>query len=492
MYKNKGDAMKRFLFLILPGMAISLVLLSAACCTKPEKGAIRGKVILVNDSSNATQDAADYSGATIALYHTVVLDTTMFRLNSEYPQIGVSISQETAFDHRLQAPLATTESAADGSFSFGDVEEGSYNMVVFKEQWGIRYLYSIVVGQQEVDTGNIALYPEVILPATITGSYIFKSDHCYLAQGDVSLIGNVQIEARAQMHIAPGYRMKFYGLVSTPNELQDTELWKVSTASSLYSTAGEGVNADARYFSVEFYANSSQIMGGYCRYGSTGVTLLGSGIGLSQSLIRDCGNGVSVRSGDNVLSYLSILDIDQTGINASFNTSEEFDLTSSIIMNTHTGIRIYTGGTYNVSNCYFFGCWDAIIPSICTGSITHNAFDQNTADITQESVQIPTDIAYNNFHHSKAWGIRPSKYAVINNNNFYTTGSYYIYIRGGGTYNSIVLADIDATMNYWGVSDIDTFIMDGNDNASYPDDPCAFYVHYLPKRNSRVPDAGIQ
>ena len=85
-----------FVFCIL----LSFTLFSCSTSTKPETGSLSGKVILVNDTGDPALDPVDYSGITVALYNLAYLDTTIVRINNQYPQIGVHINQETEFDHR--------------------------------------------------------------------------------------------------------------------------------------------------------------------------------------------------------------------------------------------------------------------------------------------------------------------------------------------------------------------------------------------------------
>jgi hypothetical protein len=58
--------------------------------------------------------------------------------------------------------------------------------------------------------------------------------------------------------------------------------------------------------------------------------------------------------------------------------------------------------------------------------------------------------------------------------------------------NSLVNGDLDATNNYWAVADVNAYILDGTDNPDYPDSPCPYFVIFIPKRASPVPEAGIQ
>jgi hypothetical protein len=55
------------------------------------------------------EDTTDFSGVKVSLYKPVELDTALVRINQEYPNIGVQISQETEFNHRRHEPLHTTQ-----------------------------------------------------------------------------------------------------------------------------------------------------------------------------------------------------------------------------------------------------------------------------------------------------------------------------------------------------------------------------------------------
>ena len=91
----------------------------------------------------------DFSGVTVALYKTAVLDTTLVRINQQYPQIGVQITQETEFDHRNYKPLKVTTTDSIGKFSFPSLTPGDYNLVIWKNEWGIRYICSVKAIENE-------------------------------------------------------------------------------------------------------------------------------------------------------------------------------------------------------------------------------------------------------------------------------------------------------------------------------------------------------
>lgn len=99
----------RFIMII----CLLLPLLILTSCIKPKTTSLSGTVLLENDTGDANLDPVDHAGVTIALYQPAQLDTTLTRINNEYPTTGVLISQETEFDHRLATPLKTALSGAD-------------------------------------------------------------------------------------------------------------------------------------------------------------------------------------------------------------------------------------------------------------------------------------------------------------------------------------------------------------------------------------------
>ncbi|MFC2088720.1 hypothetical protein ACFLSX_03885, partial [Calditrichota bacterium] len=69
----------------------------------------------------------DHSGVKVSLYKPVELDTALVRINQQYPNIGVQISQETEFDHREHTPSYSTTSNANGVWKIENVTPGTYN-----------------------------------------------------------------------------------------------------------------------------------------------------------------------------------------------------------------------------------------------------------------------------------------------------------------------------------------------------------------------------
>ncbi len=125
-----------------------LILTIFSCNTSTEvpKGSLTGTVSLEGQS--------DFSGITVAIYDLAELDPEIVGINSQYPNIGIKITQHTEFDHRLQSPIKSPETDIDGSFELTKIPTGKYNLVAMKSDFGFKYLYEI-----EIEEGDNELTP---------------------------------------------------------------------------------------------------------------------------------------------------------------------------------------------------------------------------------------------------------------------------------------------------------------------------------------------
>lgn len=469
-----------------------VILTSCNSSTQPHNGSIKGDVVLVNDSGNSDRDPVDYSGVTVAVYELADLDTTLVRIQAEYPQIGIPASQVTEFDHRNQSPVKTLLTGADGHFSLEKLPAGHYNVVFIKEDWGIRYLYQIIVSEGEVnDLGIIDLYPVLALGSAVENDITFKSDHHYTIFQDTNVLGSATLEPRVTISIAKSCNLRFYGAITTFENSDPTELWKINSAEDIFTWEGSAVEPSDYYASVVFYNNSTDIKNGIFKHAGISIALFGSNSHLKNVLLDQVNSGLSINQSTTILENITIANGLSTGVQIT-NVSQPVQITNCVFYKLSDAINIYTDGGYNISNSYFARNEFAIRPDRCIGTITHNAFERNDYDIFQFQVTTETEIAYNNFFYSNIWSVFPRKTAAIHNNNFFRTDGYFVWIRATSVPYSYVLHDINATNNYWAVNDIDQFIQDANDDADYPNQPCPHYVIYLPKLSAKVLTAGIQ
>jgi len=177
--------MKLRVRLIVCIVIIAIFLCSCDSGTKTQKGIISGVIIL--------EGQTDYFGITVMLYSADIVPEKLKEINNQYPQIAFPIKDKHIFDHRERAPLFTVVTNNNGFFSFPEVVYGKYIITYLKEGWGYNYLFDIELNAQEISVNNIqeadlTLYPEIIVPATIEGNYIFLQNHCYVVDNDVTAL----------------------------------------------------------------------------------------------------------------------------------------------------------------------------------------------------------------------------------------------------------------------------------------------------------------
>lgn len=494
-FNNKKSYRAPCVILIM--FALASLLIYGCDCTQPQTGTVSGIVTLSNESGNPENDPADFAGVTIALYEPAQLDSTIARINSEHPNIGVIISQETEFDHRESTPVAQAISAADGSYLLPEVEPGTYNLVFLKDGWGFSYQYGIqvVAGEDNSDNDSV-LYATAAIPATVLEPFTFASDRVYFITESTNFIQGVTLMPRATICIAAGVAVRFHGAVATPEATSFNVAWKFLAARDIYSATTTEVAPEDYFGALMFYQNGLEISNGIIRQINAGVSFQSSFSTISNLLITDCGCGLIMPQGNAAINHVVIAnsyDVSSAGIDIQSGSASSSEIRNSIIVYMYEGITLETLGTYTIDNCYLQGNWHAIALGYSGGDITHNAFNANGFDFMQYSVDTPTEVSYNNFFRSTYLAVRPWFVAMINNNNFYRTEGYFVSIRNEALFNNTSVRDnIDATNNYWAVSNIDAYIADATDNPQNPGEECPYYVIYNPKRSSPVPTAGIQ
>ncbi len=474
---------------------ILLATLGCTSCTKPNTGSITGRMVLVNDSGNAANDPVDFSGVTLALYELAEFDTTMVRLNAEYPQIGVLISQETEFDHRKANPTKISYSAADGSFSMPEIDPGRYNLVIFKPGWGIRYRYQLeVTAGGENDQGDIVLFPETEYGQYVASDQVFQTGHTYLISQSTTFNCNICLEAGALVLIGQGYGATILGNVHTEDAEEGDEPWKILTASQMYSTSAQTLGLADYFGSLAFDGSQTLLRGGVIRQFTNTINFRSGTSEIDHVIFSQFEDGVLTQQGNASFSNLVFSQGNETALNIHTTFTGEIPISNCIFTDVRKGATINSLGTFTVDNCYFNRTFYGVAPYGTTGSVTHCCFDQNFNDIPMNGVITPMQIEHNNFYLSIILSIIPSSQPLIRNNNFFRTEGYFIKLRQDGAPPEYAhgYGNVNARENYWAVSDVDEFILDATDNDMYPNQPCAYYVFWSPRRGSRVPDAGIQ
>ncbi len=492
-YISGNTVLKTHSWIILSLIVLIFAFLCNSCSTKANKGTIFGTVTLFNDIPDYyIENPMDFSGVTVALYKTAVLDTTLVRINQQYPQIGVQITQETEFDHRNYKPLKVTTTDAIGKFSFPSLSSGDYNLVIWKNEWGIRYICSVkAIEKENNNIGNIELYSSTTYNSTIVSEpTIFKSDHSYFILTDVNFTSSVEFQPRAQIFINPGCMVKFYGAVTTPEFTSSRDMWKITSSKEIYSTSPVTMDFDSYYSAVNFYGDEINLRSGFVRYGSNGLATINiNSTNINYMVLRDCGVAMTINEGNLNAGYVVCFNCNGNGILYTSNIGENFSVTieKCIIYNSEKGISVEKAANYNINNCYFNNNYYAIYIRDCNGYIENNEFDLSYYHIYYHKNCSHNEIHYNNYYNAIIGLSLKGSINNINNNNFYRAGIYYIYILHPSLSYSLVSADVNATNNYWAVEDVDHYLADAED-----DPRCPYHIIYLPKLSAPVNKAGIQ
>jgi hypothetical protein len=129
----------------------------------------------------------DHSGVTVALYNLVELDTAVVRLQKEFPFVGIPISQQTEFDHRLTEPIYQTRTARDGSYRIDNIKGGSYNLVALKDGFGWKYLFDIEIAKEKTTAPEIQLYAEKEISGNLNSYQVWEENHHYIIKSDATV-----------------------------------------------------------------------------------------------------------------------------------------------------------------------------------------------------------------------------------------------------------------------------------------------------------------
>lgn len=493
-YISGNTVLKPHSWMILSLIVLIFAFFCNSCSTKANKGTISGTVTLFNDIPDYyIENPMDFSGVTVALYKTAVLDTTLVRINQQYPQIGVQITQETEFDHRNFKPLKVTTTDAVGKFSFPSLTPGDYNLVIWKNEWGIRYICSVkAIEKENNNIGSIELYPETIYNSAIVSEpTTFQSDHSYFILTDVNFTSSVEFQPRAQIFINSGCMLKFYGAVTTPEFTSSRDMWKITSSKEIYSTSPVTMDFDSYYSAVNFYGDEINLRSGFVRYGSNGLTAINTNsTDINYMVLRDCGTAITINAGSLNAGYVVCFNCNADGILYTSNVGENFSVAieKCIIHNiSQKGISVEKAGNYNINNCYFNNNNYSIDIRYCSGIVEYNEFNLSYYYIFYYKNCYHNEIHYNNFYNS-IMGIRPrNNINNINNNNFYGPTQYYIYILHNLDPYCFVSSDVNAINNYWAVEEISQYLADAED-----DPRCPYHIIYLPKLSNPVKNAGIQ
>ena len=491
--------------------SIAFLLLSCSSTTQTKIGSLSGTINLVNDTGNSALDPVDFGGVTVAIYSPVVLDTTIVRLNRDYPNIGVQISQETEFDHRLQNPVKLSSTNADGSFTISKIPVGKYNIVFIKESWGVHYLYDIDISEGEnllnqqgspLRNGALEMFPIQELTGFINDSFEFKTNHNYKVIGNVNFGSSVVIYPESYIWIESGKYMSFNALLTTPEI--SSGYARITSADGMNSTNMISSASIQRFYAIECNQFTSfsdnRLSSIITSFSSDGWKIKTSDLTIENMILRN--NAIGVQC--DQVSGISV---------------RKCNLISS--NNVDKGCLVITNSdNTEIENCIALYCSVAISQNYTQNSIINNCYFKNNSIIDiYNSYQTTCSINQCSFFNSvtaiKTTGTSNSliQYCEINgqtgiyNHNELSAGSS-VFTAMNNNFNCSIYAaftkstfgietHLNATNNYWGttnISQINELIWDRNDEDV--NDPNYYrllgIIDFLPFKTSRIQTTGIQ
>ena len=144
----------------------------------------------------------EHSGVTVALYYLAELDTAVQRMQKEFPFVGVPISQQTEFDHRLAEPAYQTKTARDGSYRIDNIKGDSYNLAAFKNGYGWRYVYEINGTATKENLTQIELYPETEVQGQLDQYTVWPKNRHHIVKSYITIPSRTLVSAFSlQVHL---------------------------------------------------------------------------------------------------------------------------------------------------------------------------------------------------------------------------------------------------------------------------------------------------
>jgi len=511
------------------------ILLLNSCTTEPQTGSLTGTVNLEGET--------DHSGITLGIYELVTLDTTITRINNEYPHIGIKISQHTEFDHRFGNLTKYSQTDAYGNFKIKDIPTGRYNIVALKDSFGFKYIYEIQIlkdenllsnvefsilnsklnskfktcpvksvqsknnkyltGVQNSKLNNreadIILYPVTDISSNVDTTTTWETNHHYIIEDDITVSGDLTIEPGAIIRLNEGVKLTISGNLNAVGE-KENMIWFTSNDS--FKEFKTKLDSIQLYNKINL--NCSNIINNefsWCKinWAAKGITNFYNNLNFHHNIISNCRDGFFNQS--NGLKYSNII-CKNVKNNVNFiQNSVNFNVYNNILINNQFSfIIIESEGT--IKNTYFEDNHVGIIPFLNREDnllIKYNCFKNN--DFSISLIGSYVSVEYNNFYNSyrsiqiEAYYGKQTIYIysnpTINNNNFFNLctnisikpedDDYGWFLSSIGVNKDIVIND-----NYWKfINSIDQMIIDINDNEDY-----YYRIIYNPVNYEN--DAGIQ
>jgi len=477
--------MKKLIFEVkIYFLVFTFSLISFSCSDSTsgnDNASFSGKVTL--------EDQIDHSDVTVSLYRLVELDTALARINLDYPNIGVQISQETEFDHRGQTPIASTTTSADGSWEI-KIEEDVYNVVFEKEGFGWKYEYSRSKGTANTKTMSALIdVSSFVNSANIT----FEADKIYNIPNDILLFNtqNITFELGTTLLFANGASLEVYNDVTISSE---------GTGNSFIKLLNKEV--DERGFGIVFENNTSSI--NLNRFFVSGLLF---GVDIQECENVELTNSYFQKITGSALEVVnSVLSLS----NCTFENNDDVQclidfgecrIQKSIFLQGDKGLYL-NNSEFEIGNNLFaknitFGIGGEVITNGNISSIRNCKFDNNGIGVWLKQAGSFLEIDHNNFSNNiQSITCESTSYPKVKSNNFFSVSTFHLAMYATGSHGiwdeTIQTEDISGTDNWWSTineSAIQGWVRDGLYSGG---EEWLGSVVYLPISSEMISKSGIQ
>jgi hypothetical protein len=493
-------SLKNLLYTTAISCFLLFLLTSCTDSTGTEKGTLRGYVVL------AEEDVIDHSEITVALYNKVALDTTIVRLNQEYPHIGVHISQETEFDHRQYSPVLSTISDANGFFEIKNIPAGLYNVVFSRKEWGFLYRYDINITGSTYDisdeTDPLQLYPEVIVDSHIFDEFVCEPHRHYIFPDETVFhpSSHLIIQPESFLRINPAISISIYGTLTVESE--PGQYFRVTSNDGFFEDRQEISNYAHLSIKAETTLINSMISSGIFTFGNYTLVVNVSGAIVTNSILSGDYSGCSFNQCANVVlrksNFYNTLVDSQAALYLDYVDNSLFE--SLIFLNNDIGISNKSGLNNKILNSYFSGNRSIGILNWYDSdlSVLHSVFSEGNVGIDNRARSyidfkysfFNTEVGFVNNRAGFQWA-----FPTLNYNNFYCS-NYAVRTIANFSIGDGIRYFV-ATYNYWGTTErdeIEALIWDRNDESeNHPDYDYRLGVYvYEPFSLQKHHNAGIQ
>ena len=443
-----------------------------SCSTSPETGSLSGTILLDGQE--------DHSGITVAVYNLAELDPDIVAINEEYDFIGVIINQHTEFDHRFANLVKSITTNASGHFNINDISTGRYNVVAIKDSFGFRYVYNVLINENDNYLTNdpmtndfYTLYPVTYISSDIDTATTWFSYHHYIIEpefGDyITISGALTIEPSAIIRLNEGVKLTISGnLTAIGNE--DNIIWFTSN-DGLDSLISLYPYTPYTFHRIELIGSEAKQVA-WCKFDHAGIGLLNkvNGFSISNCIFRNSGGGFESNNLDSTFCNNLLCDAltFQTSGGINFTSVNSGVIEKSILCNSYNGLRVKDQVEVQIKNNMFTKNTNGVYLVSFIGDFINNELSENDYDISVCGQTSP-DISYNIINSNTGiFVLTDVEYQnatpIIQRNNIYCKNWFMILaIRNR--------FDIETNGNYFnGLTDIAEIKQKIMDKEDYPPD----------------------